>query len=444
MHGINDSVLHGINDSIMHGKNDSIVYHINNSNVDLVKPPVWLTVAMVSVSIWVIIANCLVFMCLVTCRNMLKNSVNVQLLSLSLTDMLVGIMTIPSVFPLTPVRDLFSKYESCAFIIYTYFVAQSATLYHTLIICINRLVAIRRISTVNGITNNTFKTIFIQIVAVWTGCFVFYIIHFLAFARFGETVRCTSDHLFEDNHLVAFGLLTIPLLVPGHLCINIIYVYLIIHIRQRLGVVGIVQEAPKHSPNIVRLKSFHIHEKPSSSLKPCKHTSHRSEKQSRFEVKKGLDREGGYAQTKVQSLNEQEVVASTSYKSKCNRNRAPDSDSQEIAPTTMANKETVTDFGRTQTNNNRLGLERQRRVLVTFGILLTALNLFMTPLDFMTIIEIIRNRPLSRSVRIVFVTMAMLNSALNPVINIWRMKPFRELMKQKARKVYESLRFWRN
>ena len=363
-----------------------------------------------------------------SCAGALKTNVSVQLLCLSLTDLLVGIITIPTA--LVPTAAL--KYESCAILVYMYFLAQSATLCHTLLICVNRLLTIKRKTSIHENNNKTLKTIFIQIMAVWTGCILFFSIHFLAFARFGETItQCSTIHLFEDNHLVAFGLLTIPLLVSPQLCTNIIYAYLFIHIRQKLRLVSIVQVLPKYPVDNGGQQNYHVHEQHSTNCrtKGDMHKSHRSMVQSVSLVTKGSDSCMSNAQTKIRSINEQEASTSTAYKPKC----FGINDSVKGGEVTR----------NSQTNNTRLGPEKQMRVLVTFGILLITLNIFVTPLDFVAIIEMIRNRPLSRSVRYVFVTMAMLNSAFNPIINIWRMKPFRVIMKKKATKIYELLRFWR-
>ena len=422
---------------------ETTISHENNdplANVESMSTPVWLIILMISISTWIIIANGLILWCLVTSRDTLKNNVNVQLLSLSLTDMLVGISVIPGV--LLPMTTQFSRYESCAILIYMYNVTQAATLCHTLLICVNRLLTIKRKSYINASTNESLKTIFIQIATVWIGCIVFYSIHFSVFSRFGKPVnQCTLLQLFEGNYLVAIGTLTIPLLVPTQLCTNIIYVHLFIYIRQRLRVVGIVQVQPKHSPDRFRLKRYRTQDKPLPSVNNLGdvHTSQREQIPS---TSKETDRRMGYAQTKVQSLSEQEVGTSTAYKSKRKGNNYPGRNFPETPLTTMerGGNETL----QIRTNNSRLGLlERQKRVLVTFGILLISLNIFMTPLDFLGIIELLRNEPLSRRGNVVSssVIMAMLNSALNPAINLWRIKQFRLIMKEKAMSIYELLRF---
>ena len=138
---------------------DISISHVNLDNV-----PIWLIIFIVLICTWIIIANVVVFLCLVTSRKALKINVNVHLLSLSLTDMLVGITTIPTV--LTLITNLFSKYETCACVIYMYFVSQCATLYHTLLISIHRLVTIKRTSNVNDSNNANLKYILLQITTI--------------------------------------------------------------------------------------------------------------------------------------------------------------------------------------------------------------------------------------------------------------------------------------
>ena len=405
------------------------VLGINSSNATFFSLPVWLMILIISISTWILVTNGLVFFCLVTNRNALKNNVNVQLLSLCVTDVLVGIITIPCA--LMPVMLVNSKYETCAFLIYMFFLAQCATLCHTLLICVNRLLTIKRKSNVKETNNATLKTICMQILAIWVGCLLYFGIHFFAFARFGETVkRCSTLYLFKDNDPVGLGFLTGVPLIPSQLCTNIIYVYLFIYIRKRLRSVGIVQVKPNRPKDDIRLNS-------QTKTLGDEQTSHRLMIPSVSEGTKGPDSSIGYTQTNVRPINE----AGTS--STCKSERYGDNilnrDIHETAVNTRERGGDVTESSRL--NNNRVGLEKQRRVLVTFGILLISLNLFMTPLGFLVIIEMFNNGPLPRGIRFAFCTMAMLNSALNPVINVWRIKPFRLIMRDKVTKICEFFSF---
>ena len=152
---------------------------------------------------------------------------------LSFTDLVVGLTTTPAT--LFPIVFPNTRYETCALTMYMYFCAQAASLCHSLLICINRLLTIILKRPTNA--NVTFKTIMMQILAVWGFCLLFYVIHFLSYARFGETVKqCSTIYLFGDNEFFVFGLMTIPPLVPPQLCTNIIYVYLLMYVRKRLRI----------------------------------------------------------------------------------------------------------------------------------------------------------------------------------------------------------------
>ena len=342
-----------------------------------VNVPVWLVIVMLSISAWIIIANGLVFVCLVSSRNALKNNVNVQLLSLSLTDMLVGITTIPGVLKSIP--KFYSNYELCAVVLYLYMVAQTATLYHTLLICMHRLLAIK------GKTNHAnFKAVLWQTIVVWFGSLLFYTIHFLTFARFGETglVQCSFYYLFADDYRLAFGLLSIPSLVPPHICTNIMYVYLLIFIRKKLRVVGVLKVKPNNTPDHAKLRG----NKENTLLGVAMHTSHhRSVYRTPSDTKEGPDARIWVSEANSLSTNDQQPSMSKGYKPK-----SIDNNEQNVkfpAALNIVASRNVAQPEHSGINTNRIGLEKQKRVLITFGILLVSLNIFMTPLDFVAIIE---------------------------------------------------------
>ena len=86
----------------------------------------------------------------------------------------------------------------------------------------------------------------------------------------------------------------------------------------------------------------------------------------------------------------------------------------------------------TNNKNTHLGrLALQRCALVTFGILLASLNVFMTPIVSVSILDLLWHGTISHDAYLTFASMAMLNSALNPVINIWRIKPFGMVLMEK-------------
>ena len=290
--------------------------NINNLDASFFSLPVWLFITMISISTWIIVANSTVLFCLVTSRNALKNNVNVQLLSLSLTDLLVGITTIPGIF--FPILFQNTKYETCALMMYLYIFSQSATICHTLLIGVNRLLAIKRKTNVE----DSFTTIVLQILAVWGCCFLFSGIHLLSFARFGETVeRCSSVYLFGDNELVAHGSLTIPLLIPPQLCTNIIYAYLIIFIRRRSRMVGVLKAAPKQTTNVSALAASSLTQE--SQFSKSKTLGDTQATQLPSVDTTGHASSSSAAKTMVQTItHEPQAIPSTASESKCKEDNA--------------------------------------------------------------------------------------------------------------------------
>ena len=403
--------------------------------------PKWLVSVMMSIATWTIVANSLVFLCLVTSRKALKNNVHVQLLSLSFTDMLVGVITIPVTWMLITMRNV--KYEACASFIYMYFVAQSATVFHTLLIGVNRLLTIKSTTNVNASNNAIFKTTLKQILAIWVCCFLAGCIHFTAFGRFGTTVtRCSTAHMFEDKEQLALGLMFIFTFIPPHVCVNIIYGYLLMYIRKKLRPVGIVKVEPNNKAGHVKLASYRVHEKRLSTLKTTVETL----SPTKANLLASVDTAGHNSctccltTTRVQPINGPGTGPSTSNEAKSNCGDSTDKHLQTHGINTCSSSRNRSKVEQNQTNISRLGWEKQNRVMVTFGILLVTLNIFMTPFSFLTFFEMFSNGRVSRGFRFTIVAMAMLNSAFNPLINVWRIKPFREVMKEKVTQIYHSFR----
>ena len=76
-------------------------------------------------------------------------------------------------------------------------------------------------------------------------------------------------------------------------------------------------------------------------------------------------------------------------------------------------------------NSRRLGYKRQRRVLITIGMILLAVNIFMTPLNLLSVIELNNGSLLTRKVKFSLMALALMNSVFNPVIYSLRIRPFR-------------------
>ena len=91
--------------------------------------------------------------------------------------------------------------------------------------------------------------------------------------------------------------------------------------------------------------------------------------------------------------------------------------------------------------SRRLGIKGQKEVLWTIGMLLLVLNIFMTPLNFLCIIELINDGLLTRQVKFILMALSLMNSALNPVIYTLRIKPFRDALKNSYYKLVDKICF---
>lgn len=406
---------------------------LSTSDFNIEEAPVALTIVLLSISLWIIIVNGLVFSCLITSRNAMKTYVNLQLLSLSLTDMLVGLFSIPVTLTFK-ITGSFPKYEVCASLFYLYISSQGATMNHALVICIHRLITVqRKASRDRSIIKLNYKSVYLQILAIWIVCFIIVSIPFLAFGRYGETlVSCSLNSLFEDNYSVAIGVFTFALL-PPHICLNIVYVYMFVHLKRKWKQIEVACTAtiPYKKDNLI---------------------------ENTYSREQDTENSNGDTSSKLFMVSGQEntgVCANTSPK-KCLALKGSKNNELMNSPTKKSQQSNfkLTTFstehawerkrrnftrGKSRASGRLAGLVGQKKVLMTIGILLIILNVFMTPLDCLTLFEFLHSGYLSRSVKFIFMAMAIFNSALNPIINMLRIKPFQVFLKQKALRLYNIL-----
>ena len=65
-------------------------------------------------------------------------------------------------------------------------------------------------------------------------------------------------------------------------------------------------------------------------------------------------------------------------------------------------------------------------MLITIGLILLVVNVTMTPLNLLFVIELLSHGFLSRELKLIMVSFAMMNSAFNPGIYALRIKLFRK------------------
>ena len=255
-------------------------------------------------------------------------------------------------------------------------------------------------------------------------------IHLLIFVPFGTNVsKCVLvGHLFGEDYHTAARLLIIPLFVPPYLCTNTIYVYLLIFTKRKFRTIGVSHVKPNQSDKI-KLEP----KKDNNTLiveinSVCNRTLRTQSAPQDSEEPSSSKR---ITKTKCGATNDQEPSTSAAYES--HNIGINDQTVQEIKRDKLPKRRAESNPAITSNKNTHLGLILQRRALVTFGILLASLNVFMTPIISVSILDLLWHGTISHDAYLIFASMAMLNSALNPVITFGGM-----VMMEKARR----LRFW--
>ena len=402
----------------------NITYNLTNSQIEAA--PISLTVVLIATSLWIIIINALVLSCLITSRSAMKSYVNLQLLSLSVTDMLVGVFSIPVTLTFKIARS-FPTYGVCASLFYLYIVSQAATLNHALVICIHRLITVKRKHRNAFVVQSKYLSVFLQLLSVWLVSFVVISIPFLLYGRFDENLlSCSLNTLFEDDYTSAIAIFTSALLIP-HICLNLVYLYMLLYLKRKWRQIN--------STNVVVRTKWIGGRSSGQTITPIEITDLTNSGHCRNE----LNACGSTTKQNHQGIRRHQTTTRLVGIKTDASSVASTMNSQgklQVERFTGRGGETLN--GRKAGDQLRLsGIEGQKRVLMTIGILLVILNVFMTPLDCLTVFESLHTGYLSRTVKFIFMNMAILNSALNPIINVFRIKPFKDALKQKA------LIFWR-
>ena len=405
----------------------------NSSNltngIQLEKAPTMLTAVLITTSLWIMIINLLVFSCLITSRSAKKSFVNLQLLSLSVTDMLVGAFSIPVTLTFK-ITGSFPTYGVCASLFYLYIVSQAATLNHALIICVHRLITVKRKHR-NLDIRPKYLSVFLQVLSVWIMSFVVISIPFILYGRFGETLSfCSLNTLFGDNYTNAIGIFTGGLLTP-HICLNIVYSNMFLFLKRKWKQIDVAHNRLREN-RMARIDSERTG--PKTTVAPINVKEATNQRNSR-----SWSTNNSSEDEPAQKRSHLDVHRYQNGKRHIGANRdtaSVDTSSSRSSRLEQRRRRSIEHTnGRKVGEQSRLGGINGQRVLVTIGILLVVLNVFMTPLNFLILFETLHTGYLSRSVKFIFMNMAILNSALNPVINVFRVRPFKEALKHKALKL---------
>ena len=361
--------------------------------------------------------NTLTFLCLFFNRKTLKQFVTLQLLALSLTDILVGLSAIPLTLTFYG-TSAFSSGTICAGIMYGYVVAQVASLFHVFAICLHRFITIkyhRFNSQQNG--EGMLKRILWHIVIVWFSAISLSAIPFLRFAKFGNNIEeCSLNTLFGDNYLNAFAVM-VAFSVTPQVGVNVVYICLFRFLSKQWSRVDNSTSTRAPISASVDQKSVKICENVDGNIRTCNEDSGiphiKSDRHNKLDVPKN-----------VNPLKSMETDTCIGTAVTCTHSNVIGRTNQNVTSPIENTRIEATSFETGGYNSNN----KERDVVCTIGIVLLLLNLCMTPLNLTVLLELIYHEPLSRTVKFIFTFFALLNSGLNPIVYAVKMKSFREIV----------------
>ena len=388
--------------------------------------PSVLTIILMAISAWIVLANTLILMCLVVSRKALKNFVNLQIMSFSVTDTLVGLAAIPTALTYKLAFSL-TDVGPCALVLCSYSVAQAATLYHAFVICIHRLITIKR-CTGRSESNprNMYKTLLIQVSIPWIESLLVVSLSFALFAKFGKTLPvCSLNTLFEENYIHVMTFLCINLLTP-QIGMNVVYIYMLVFLLRQWKRVDILRGNSRPTATTydgvwnttqaasIEETKFTIPTAVGTSSIITKESDNKPKVDRLQKNREENDRNDKPITKTWKNVSYDDITGNQANKSIEDRGTKD-----------HGRKSKGRNFKKAENKEGKLGVSGQRDVIITIGLLLIILNVFMTPLTFLAIVESLGAQLLSRQVKFIIMILALMNSALNPFVYIARIKPFR-------------------
>ena len=383
--------------------------------------PILLTTIMLSFCAWITTINALVLTCLVTSKRALNNFVNIQILGFSLTDMLVGISSIPLTLTFQ-ITKAFPTFEACAGIFYAYCTSQTSNLVHAFAICVHRLVTIKRKTWMKDAQpKNAYKRVLLQILGIWLVSAVMVAIPFLLYGRFGESIReCSFNGLFEENYIYAVAFMNAIYLTP-QISMTVVYIYMSRFLFKIWHTVNPRTVLVQPTTSVTGL----------SSSRDTKTTDSKLDGASTSE-----ENRNGHPTLKINTniLAKSNLPITTRYKKAL---AIEDNIQPEVGKQQRNSNENSQRLQRTAQDRAKIkqDYKTHRHVLVTIGLILLVTNIFMTPLNIVVLLELVNTELLTRKLKFSLVALSFMNSALNPFIYSFRIKPFKTAVRENIKKL---------
>ena len=416
-------------------------------------PPMFLIACLMTFALWITIVNALVLACLLMSKHALKSFVNIQILSFCVSDMIVGILAIPLTLTFQ-ITSAFPYVEACASVFYVYSTAQTANLFHAFGICIYRLVTIKRRSGTVMTQSKRFKQLLYQILFTWIGSAFLVAWPYGAFARFGKILTECSFYAVFENDLKPVAIINIIFLIP-QVGMSVVYVYMFRFLLTTWRRINTTRGQSKPPGTSSSNYGWPVDSKSLSEKEMSKHfkadesqttdlmTTSQMDNLTSQEIYKITD-----TLDKATHKNEVGCVIGKGKNSTsvCETTSNPDNAATSFASDRNTQRNNKTSFLR-KTNgktDDNLGYRDQKDVLITIGLIVLVMNIFMTPMNFIIFAELFSESLLSRKVRFALLALSLMNSALNPFIYALRVKPFKKAFKRNVNRFASRFCFCAN
>lgn len=413
-------------------------------------PDTVVAVALFFACIWIIMTNSVVVMCFVGSRELQKNLWNLQILSLSFSDVLVGFSSLVVALGYCKPKML-KSYNACSIMFIFYVTSQFASFLHTFCICLHRFITVffryKSPRLYQGISK---RGILIQVFIVWLVSLLFCMIPFIAFGRWGSSLKsCHLNSLFLDQYNLSISVWNISLLAP-QIVVNIMYLSIYFKLRctwtklttilpmntHDVSTRGNVKNKGLHLTTITKTANMNERPKPSNlkvhpGQSPCNKFAQLKDIHWRndedLEVQ-SLENRIEYTEARLQEnctgpSTSRRIVEGESV-TKVDLIKNPNCAIQ--MNTKHQSSNTRTDSSNCNTGQNKLNHSRHSKVLVTVGLILITVNICITPMNLLFIIETLNEGFLSRKTKLTVLVFSLLNSAVNPIIYAFRMKQLRQ------------------
>ena len=397
-----------------------------NISLDIGNAPRALFISFFVVSCWDVLTNGLVLLCLVFNRHALKKIAILQILSISVTDTLLGATFIILVTSFDNTKEY--SFWSCSMLWYPYVTATFTSIYHTLSVCIHRLLSIKRMrGTSEMISSKMYKKVVIQIAVPWAIGLIFVGIVFLSFGNRRETIKeCSLTALFDDNYVTGVSILNVASIIP-HLATNIIYFKILKFLLRKWNRVGTMRHRNTQGTTSRRETNLSVDNK--------RHKNAGETASKRGNNLFAWNRVKNNCQVHAETTPTRSCAASSEGTLFTITNEKTENKTSKARALNPVNTENTVNerhnVNRRQNPVKRISsnVAEQKDVFITIGVLLITLNISIVPVLLMPLVDLLTDQSLSLETKAMMALMPLLNSLINPIIYIVRVKTFREALR---------------